>query len=83
MIKTDGEEFRAIVKGENFITPKILDYYVTGDYLCELSQGTDFDGNKVFGVTVANAETGKHEHGLSKLWETKKKAIAYIAVLGQ
>lgn len=83
MIASKGKEFQAVVKGENFMTPKVLSYWQSGDYQCELALGHGFDGSKLYGVTVVNTDTMQHEHSLSKCFEKRAQALAYIKVLGE
>lgn len=83
MMVSDGNEFKQVVKGINFITPTVSGYWQSGDYQCELSRGTDFEGAKVYGVTVVNTDTMKPEHDLSKLFPKRGQALAYIKALGR
>lgn len=83
MIKTNGEEFKKVVKGENFMTPDVEEYYITGDYTVELSSGAGMDGEKIYGVTVVDTEENQHVHNLSRCLPSKKEALAYIEKLGK
>lgn len=52
-----GEEFRKIVKGENFITPEIIGFRTLGSSLIvEISKGK-FLGDTVYGATIVNTDT--------------------------
>lgn len=83
MIISDGKEFRQVVKGENFMTPKLSGYWQSGDYQCEVSRGTGIDGQKIYGVTVVNTDTMEHDHSLSKCFPNRQQALAYVKVLGR
>lgn len=83
MLKTNAKEFDSVVKGKNFMTPQILSHWISGDYICELSQGTDFDNNRIFGVTVVNGLEMTHNHELSKVFNSRKEAMLYIRMLGE
>ena len=41
-------------KGRNFMTPDYIGFYETGDYVIELSSGSGFSSNMLYGVTVKN-----------------------------
>lgn len=83
MIISDGTEFKELVKGENFMTPEVKGYWQSGNYQCELSYGTGIGGGKLYGVTVVNTEKMIRENDLSKVFEKRKEALAYINVLGK
>lgn len=74
-------EFRTVVKGKNFMTPTISGYWAVADYVIELSRGTDFDGNKIYGVTVVNRVTKGTENELSKMVSSLAEAKAYMKYL--
>lgn len=80
MKKTAKEIFTSVVKGTNFMTPKVLRYYKILDGACELSIG---DGiglrTKRYGVTVV--KNGEHNHELSKPFASEEAAMRYIAKL--
>ena len=73
------KQFKKIVKGTNFVTPTVLGYYSIKDGVAELSYGTGFRHEPIFGVTVV--KNGKHDHELSNPFFDKKEAIEYIASL--
>ena len=83
MIKTTSKEFKSVVKGENFMTPMVMSYWISGDYIAELSQGDGFDGSGIFGVTVVNGETMTHDHEKSMSFADHKEALDYIKSLGE
>jgi hypothetical protein len=83
MIISDGKEFTQVVTGFNFMTPTVSGYWQSGDYQCEVSRGTGIDGNKIYGVTVVNTDKMEHEHSLSKCFDSRAHALAYVKVLGK
>lgn len=82
MIATDSKEFTSVVKGKNFMTPDVSGYWISGNYICEVSHGRDFNNNLIYGVTVVNGETMQAEHDLSKMFHKRKDAFNYVKVLG-
>ena len=50
--------FKSAVKGENFMTPKVIEYGEAGNYVYELSTGYGLT-SKLYGVTVVDGPTGK------------------------
>jgi hypothetical protein len=82
MITTNDKEFTSVVKDKNFMTPDINGYWISGNYICEVSHGRDFSNNLIYGVTVVNGETMQHEHDLSKMFTKRKDAFSYVKVLG-
>lgn len=83
MLKTTSTEFTSVVKGKNFITPTINGYFISGNYIVELSRGTDFEGNRVYGVTVVDSKTMTHDREKSQLCNSLAEANAYIKQLGK
>lgn len=82
MLKTDGTEFRSVVKGQNFITPVVNGYYISGNYICELSHG-NFLGDVLYGVTVVNGVTMQPDHDKSTSFNSRVEATDYIESLGR
>ena len=82
MIATDAKEFTSVIKGKNFMTPDVNGYFISGNYICEVSHGRGFDNELIYGVTVVNGETMKAEHDLSKMFNKRKDAYNYVKVLG-
>ena len=81
MTTSNGNEFRQVVGGRNFMTPKLSGYFQSGDYQCEISRGSGIDGQTIYGVTVVNTDTMQHDHDLSKLCHSLYEAKAYIKKL--
>ena len=75
--------FKNIVKGDNVITPHIRDYKYAGDLIVELSEGTGFEDEPIFGVTVVDPHEGEQVHDLSQLFWSLKEAHAHIAKLSK
>lgn len=78
MIRTNSKEFKSVIKGKNLMTPDVLGYYISGNYIVELSQGTGFSGEQIYGVTVINGETMQREFDLDKCFDNKTNAIKHI-----
>jgi hypothetical protein len=70
------------VKGKNFMTPYIIEYYFIphkpnyAQMLVEVSEGSGFGGGTIYGVTCSN--NGKTYHELSKCLHSEKEVIEYI-----
>lgn len=80
MIQTNGQAFRSVVKGNNFMTPDLVGFYQSGPYHIEISQGTGLlEGTTLFGVTVANYY--KHLHDLGQCFGTLDEAMKYAESL--
>lgn len=69
-------------KGNNFTTPETITFRNIGNLGVELSTGVDFDGNRIFGVTVLNLTTERMEHEMSRLFRSLEDAKDYIIELG-
>ena len=64
----------------NYMTPIILKYYSSNgtNFICELSIGTDFKSNKIYGVTVLKYENFEWiKCDLSKMFNSKPDAENY------
>ncbi len=75
------QDFKKVIKGTNMMTPNVLAYYYENDYAVELSEGTDFDHNRIYGVTVVNTETNQAANELSQMFHSKSDALHYISSL--
>jgi hypothetical protein len=70
------------VPGVNFMTPHILAYYFIphkpnfAQILIEISEGTGFDRQPIYGVTCSN--NGKSYDNLSKCLHSENEVIDYI-----
>lgn len=70
------------IKGKNIMTPEILRYGVSGNYAYELSEGTDFKREPIFGVTVLTRRFGEHRNELCKMFYSFEEAEDWIQQLG-
>lgn len=71
------EIFEKTLKGKNIMTPHIVEYGNTGRFLFEISEGTGFSREHIFGVTVLELledETVKRRNDLNKLLDTLEDA---------
>jgi|HubBroStandDraft_5_1064220.scaffolds.fasta_scaffold357586_2 hypothetical protein len=82
---TSAEKFRSIVKGKNVMTPAVLRYGETPTKVFELSEGTGFEGEPIFGLTVIDWGTDpadrKRNDELSDCFSSREFAEAVIAGL--
>ena len=62
---------------KNFMTPDVLGYYKIRKGYAELSTGTGFKYEPIFGVTV-RPDPG---HAMSKLCHSRSEALRYIETL--
>jgi hypothetical protein len=64
--------------GSNFMTPDVIRYQdLDNGLMVELSEGTGFDGQPIFGVTVLNADkTPNHE--ACEMFQSLKEAEQHI-----
>ena len=77
---TNEQIFKSILPQENFMTTAIIEYIKNKQYVCELARCSFLDGT-IYGVTVVNIETRKHEIDLGKPCQTLQEATDYIASL--
>lgn len=84
LIRKYGEQFRKLVKGNNPLTPHVIDYVKVGKYICEVSTDSytpDPNDMRMVGVTVLDMEKGEIDTDLSQAFCDKKidlaKAEAY------
>lgn len=72
---TINAKFKANHPGANVITPDVIkiDQSTSGDYIYELSKGTDMEGDAIYGVTVMElggyGRSDENRHDLSKLFQ--------------
>ena len=77
-------EFRRYIKGVNFMTPKPVSYGLVGDgsrWVYELSTGTGFDHEPIWGVSVLDKETGRIDTDLGMLCRSRAEADEHISRL--
>ena len=77
-VSTSGAIFNEVVRGKNIITPDVIGFYQNGDFIMELSEGTGFSGDPVYGVTVVSETYKEHEKDLSQMFHSRKEAINYM-----
>lgn len=78
---TPGQIFRSAVRGVNIMTPHVMRYKHVGDKIVvELSEGTGFSDDKLYGVTVVRKVDNiwKKDHETSKCFHDYDEAINYI-----
>lgn len=73
---------KSYFKGSNFLTPDVIDRGFKGRYVYELSSG-DFLGKPLYGVTLADRETGDSLYDESRSFDALVAARSYIANLAQ
>ena len=79
--------FKSVVKGENFITPYLIDYFGDGKNIVIELTTTDDATKRVFGplygVTVVRNENGKwvHDTDASQPFKSRVAAMEYIESL--
>lgn len=71
-----GKKFRKVVKGKNFITPYVIDYYEIKNGVCELSKGRGFFSDYLYGVTVV--QNGIKNDEISTCFQEEEEAKNYI-----
>jgi len=71
-------EFKSVVKGLNFVTPKLLGYCRIKNGVAELTRG-EFLGKYRFGVTVVRF--GEHDFDACKSFNTRFEAEIYCDTL--
>lgn len=85
IVDTAARKFKSVVKGKNFMTPDVIRYGETRSHFFELSEGTDLEGQPIYGVTVVDWATHpadrKHNTKLSQVFHSREFAEAYIADL--
>lgn len=74
--------FDQYIKGKNIMTPDVIRYGVAGKYAYELTEGTGFKREPIFGVTILTRRYGEHRHDLSKMFYSIEEAEAWISTLG-
>ena len=89
-METEGKEIKGLFSKyfnnqPNFMTPKVIKYGQTSNYLYELSEGRGLGNNKVYGVTVLSLspidKKIHHHKELSDCFFTLGQAITYVKEL--
>jgi len=73
------QQFQRVVKGQNFMTPDVVKYVKIENGVVELSEGTGFRHEPIYGVTVVR--DGENQHELSKCCNSMEEAMTYIETL--
>ena len=63
----------------NFMTPEAVSFQIAGPYAVELSTGTGFRHEPIFGVTVLELDGTRTTHGAC--FDSRSDAVAYIGEL--
>ena len=80
MARQASAVFRSVVAGKNVMTPYPLTYGFIGTrWVYEISEGTGFVGEPMFGISVVDAETGRLNSEMSQLFDTKNAAYEWVA----
>lgn len=78
------EIFETTFKGKNIMTPDVVEYGKTGDLIFEISEGTGFNREPIFGVTVldiTDEENPVRRSALNKLCHSLEEAQEYASDL--
>lgn len=66
-------------QGKNFMTPRVIEHIdAPNGRLIELSEGTGFDNEPIFGVSVADAEGNRLLHPTSQMFFSLGEARKHI-----
>ncbi len=71
------EIFQETFKGKNMMTPDIIKFGESGGFIFELSEGTGFNREPIFGVTVlelTEGEAPKRRSDLSQMFHNLTEA---------
>ena len=74
-----GINFRDVIKGKNFMTPRILGYVNLKNGIAEISTGAKFLDLDMFGVTII--KHGVKSNHDSKCFNSMEDVIKYIGDL--
>ena len=69
---------RGAFKGQNFMTPEFLGCYRVSDGYAELSTGSGFTGESIFGVTHSPGVWEDRDFDRSSMFNSKLEAMAFI-----
>jgi len=64
-VKAFGPKF-----GPNFMTPTHIKTFYVNDYAVELSKGTGFSHNTIYGLTIVDTTTNDRFHPLNDCYDT-------------
>ena len=79
MSRTASAVFKEHMKGANFMTPEPFAYgFIGKQWVYEISTGSDFLGQPMWGVSVIDAETGELQREMSELVASKEAAYEWV-----
>ena len=82
MGKRASTVFKSHVKGKNVITPNTLGYgFIGKQWVYEVTEGTGFLNEAMFGVTVVNAKTGELNRDMGQLCDTRELAEQWVEAM--
>ena len=74
--------FKSHMKGANFMTPESVAHgFIGRRWVYEISTGTDFLNQPMWGVTVIDAETGALQREMGELVTSKQAAYELVEIL--
>ena len=79
MSKSANQLFKKVYgTSTNFMTPNVLKRGVKGNFAYEISEGTGFNHEPIFGVTLISRLTETASYDLSKKVESLQEANEYL-----
>ncbi len=75
--------FKSLKLAPNFMTPEPLEYGFISPksvWVWEISKGTGFNGQPIYGVTTYNYRTKVNSRTMSKMFDTLKAARLFVGV---
>lgn len=76
MQKSLAQMFTEVVKGQNIMTPNFVCYQALPRGVAEITYGTGFHNEPIYGVTVVMH--GKNQYKLSKCVLSYESALEYV-----
>ena len=73
--------FETTLKGKNIMTPEIIEYGIRGEHIYELSSGRGFGDRVIYGITVIELATKKHDKYLSGMYDSMDKVDLALSLL--
>jgi hypothetical protein len=70
--------FKKHVQGINVMTPFPVAYGFLGRWVYEISEGSGFKNEPMFGVTFVDRNTGELNRELGQLHDSKAAALAWV-----
>ena len=76
--------FKSHMAGPNFMTPEPVSYgYIGQQFVYEISTGTDFLNEPMWGVSVIDKETGELQREMSELVSSRDAAYEWVATFNE